>query len=293
MASPDRRWKLIDLLQEASGFLADRELDSPRLEAELLLAAALGIRRLDLYLQFDKILTADEVEAFRAFVRQRLAGRPTQYITGEAGFRLLDLHVDDSVLVPRPETELLVEEALAFLPQAPSGPVLDLCCGSGAIAIAVAHESDAVDLVAIDLSPEALRVARRNARRHDVDGRIRFLCGDLCAPLHSLRCGAVLCNPPYIRTDELADLQPEVRDHEPRLALDGGPDGLDVIRRIAATILPHMAPAAQLFLEVGAGQADVVAQLILGSGFDGVEIRNDLAGIPRLVIATSPAPPRG
>ena len=160
MAGDGRRWKPLDLLREASGFLGSRGLDSPRLEAELLLAAALGVRRLDLYLQFDRILTAAEVEAFRGFVRQRLAGRPSQYITGEAGFRLLDLHVDESVLVPRPETELLVEEALAFLGDAPPGPVLDLGCGSGAIAIAIAREHEGVQVVASDLSHEALVLAR-------------------------------------------------------------------------------------------------------------------------------------
>ena len=290
MAGGGRRWKLLDLLQEASGFLESRGLDSPRLEAELLLAAALGVRRLDLYLQFDKVLTAGEVEAFRGFVRQRLAGRPSQYITGEAGFRLLDLHVDDSVLVPRPETELLVEEALAFLAGALPGPVLDLGCGSGAIAIAVALEHEGLQVVAADISREALALARRNARRHGLDGRIRFVCGDLCEPLGSRRYRAVLCNPPYIRTADLETLDPGVRDHEPRLALDGGSDGLDLIRRVAGTVLPHLEPGGRLFLEIGEGQAEETSRLLCEAGFlDPPEVRPDLAGLARLVMADAPS----
>lgn len=289
-AGPTQSWKLLDLLKESSGFLAGRDLDSPRLEAELLLAAALGVRRIDLYLQFDKVLAANEVETFRGFVRQRLAGRPSQYITGEAAFRLLDLHVDDHVLVPRPETELLVEEALIFLRDAPDGQVLDLGCGSGAIAISIAHERDGVSLVASDLSPAALAVARRNARRHELEGRIRFVCGDLCAPFDpGAPFVAVLCNPPYIASGDLAGLQPEVRDHEPRLALDGGADGLDVIRRLVDTIGAHLCPGGGLFVEVGAGQADEVAQLLHVAGFaEPIRIVPDLAGIPRLVIGHTP-----
>ena len=290
MAGGGRRWRLLDLLQEAGGFLESRGLDSPRLEAELLLAAALGVRRLDLYLEFDRILADGEVNAFRGFVRQRLAGRPSQYITGEAGFRLLDLHVDDSVLVPRPETEVLVEEALAFLAGAPPGPVLDLGCGSGAIAIAVAMEHEGAPVVATDVSREALVLARRNARRHRLDGRIRFLCGDLCRPLGSRRYRAVLCNPPYVRSADLETLEPEVRDHEPRLALDGGPDGLDLIRRVAGTVLAHLEPGGRLFLEIGAGQAEETSRLLREAGFrDPPEVRPDLAGLPRLVIAAAPS----
>lgn len=289
MAGDGRRWKLLDLLQEASGFLDSRGLASARLEAELLLAAALGVRRLDLYLQFDRILAAAEVEAFRGFVRQRLAGRPSQYITGEAGFRLLDLHVDNSVLVPRPETELLVEEALTFLADAPPGPVLDLGCGSGAIAIAIAREHEGVQVVASDLSHEALVLARRNARRHGLEDRIRFVCGDLCAPLGARRYRAVLCNPPYIATADLETLEPEIRDHEPRLALDGGPDGLDLIRRVAGTILPHLEPGGRLFLEIGACQSEEASGLVRDAGFGEPEIRPDAAGLPRLIIAAAPS----
>ena len=290
MAGGRRRWKPLDLLREAAGFLESRGLDSPRLEAELLLAAALGVGRLDLYLQFDRILDDGEVDAFRGFVRQRLAGRPSQYITGEAGFRLLDLHVDDSVLVPRPETEVLVEEALAFLAAAPPGPVLDLGCGSGAIAIAVAMEHEGAPVVATDISRQALVLARRNARRHRLDGRIRFLCGDLCRPLGSRRYRAVLCNPPYVRRADFETLEPEVRDHEPRLALDGGPDGLDLIRRVAGTVLPHLEPGGRLFLEIGDGQAEETSRLLREAGFpDPPEVRPDLAGLPRLVIAAAPS----
>ena len=281
-----RTWKLLDLLREATGFLSSKGLESSRLEAEWMLAAALGLRRIDLYLQFEKVLQGTEVESFRSLVRQRLTGRPLQYITGDAGFRLLDLQVDERVLVPRPETEILVEEALTFLGEEPAGPVLDVGCGSGAIAVSIASECRAAIVLATDVSAGALAVARNNAERHGVGDRIRFLCGDLLAPLAAgARFGAILSNPPYIASADIAVLQPEVRDHEPHLALDGGTDGLDVIRRLCPLAATHLLPGGRVFVEVGAGQSTVVEGLLLDAGFEPTTVytRGDLAGVPRIV----------
>ncbi|HJP34326.1 MAG TPA: peptide chain release factor N(5)-glutamine methyltransferase [Candidatus Latescibacteria bacterium] len=289
--SEERTWKLLDLLGEATGFLASKGLESSRLEAECMLAAALDVRRIDLYLQFERVLTAIEVEGFRSLVRQRLTGRPLQYITGDAGFRLLDLQVDERVLVPRPETEILVEEALDFLGEEPTGEILDVGCGSGAIAVSVARECEAARVLATDVSRPALAVARGNAERHGVAERIGFLCGDLLAPLLTgARFGAILSNPPYIASAEIADLQPEVRDHEPRLALDGGEDGLDLIRRLVPLAAAHLLPGGRLLLEVGSGQSGTVEALLKDAGFEAssVSTRPDLAGIPRVVTGAMP-----
>lgn len=284
-------WKLLDLLQEASGFLATRQVDNARLETEWMLAAALDIRRIDLYLQFEKVLSDEQVESFRGLVRQRLSGRPLQYITGEAGFRLLDLTVDERVLVPRPETEILVEEALRAIDGGgPDGSVLDIGCGSGAIAISVAHERPAVRVLATDISSDALAVARGNAERHGVSDRVGFVCGDLLDPIHTdARFDLIVSNPPYIEHADIEALQPEVRDFEPHLALDGGADGLDVIRRLAVASGAHLLPGGRLLVEVGAGQSSTVEQVLREAGFAEASVRTtqDLAGVNRVVTGTT------
>jgi release factor glutamine methyltransferase len=284
VSPPPATWKTLDLIKEATQFLASREIENPRLEVELLLAAALGLRRIDLYLQFERTLPADEVEAFRGHVRERLTGRPVQYITGETGFRLLDLEVTPDVLIPRPETELLVEQALSLAGEQAHATALDLGCGSGAIAIALATESPALRVTASDLSPAALAVAAKNRDRHDIADRLQLLCGDLFGPLRADVCfDLIVSNPPYIETEEIESLQPEVRDHEPRLALDGGGDGLEVIRRIIRAAPGHLRPDGALLLEVGHTQADRVSELMADDGFV-PSIHQDLAGIPRIVI---------
>ena len=277
-------WKTLDLITEASQFLATREIENPRLETELLLAAALDLRRIDLYLQFERILNEAEVELFRGYVRERLRGRPVQYITGEAGFRLLDFEVTPAVLIPRPETELLVEHALALVQDDKATRVLDLCCGSGAVAIAMATEAPSVQVTASDLSPAALAVARRNRDRHGVCSRLHLVCGDLLTPFAGHTCfDLILSNPPYINSAEIETLQAEVRDHEPWLALDGGVDGLDVLRRIIDAAPGHLAAGGHLLVEVGYTQADKVADLM--SAVDlASEVHDDLADIPRIVL---------
>ena len=280
----DRSWKLLDLLGEASGFFASRELENGRLQAELLLSAALGIRRLDLYLQFDKLLTPAEVEVFRGFVRRRLEGEPVQYITGEAAFRLRGFQ-EPLPAGPRPETEILVEAALSFLSERAEPRVLDPGCGSGAIGISIACEHEPARVTATDIDPHALRVAHSNAERCHALERMRFICGDLFEPLgEPARFDAIVCNPPYVRTADLAGLDEEVRDFEPHLALDGGEDGLAFYRRIAEPASLLLEADGGLFLEVGDGQADSVSRLLEQSGkYEGIEVLPDLASVPRVV----------
>jgi release factor glutamine methyltransferase len=250
--------------------------DTPRLDAELLLAHALGVSRGTLVMDPRREVSGEATRTFRELVRRRSVGRePVAYLLGRRGFRHIDLEVDARVLVPRPETEDLVEVGLK-LPNA--ARVADVGTGSGAVALALKHERPDLDVVATDVSADALHVARANAARLGLD--VTFVHGDLLDAVGAL--DAVLSNPPYVATGDA--VAPEVA-HEPRLALDGGADGLDVIRRLVVAAAD--AGAATLALEVGAGQADTVAQL-LAPHWAQTEIRPDLAGIPRVVHGWNP-----
>lgn len=266
-----------DALDSAAVAIAAAGSRSPRLDAELLLAHALGVDRARLILDPGRELEGAAARSFRELVRRRAqTGEPVAYLLGTKGFRHIELLVDRRVLVPRPETELLVEAALDL----PHGArVLDVGTGSGAVALALKHERPDLRVSGSDVSEDALEVARANSQRLGLD--VELLCADLLAGLGS-GWDAVLANPPYVADDERAALPRDVRDHEPELALLAGADGLDVVRalvRQAATT--H---AALLALELGAGQAPVVARLVAGAGFADVEIRRDLARIERVVV---------
>ena len=247
-----RSWRLLDILENTSRFFASKGLENARLQAELLLAAVLGVKRLDLYLQFERPLHSSEVDRYREYVRQRLQRVPVQYITGVAAFRQLELTVTPAVLIPRPETEVLVDVALELLPA--GGRVLDLCCGSGAVALSLAQEATVAEVVATDVSAAALEVAKANSQRCGLAERVEWHCGDLFAPLHGTEpFDLVAANPPYVRRGDLAQLAPEVRDYEPHLALDGGEDGLAYYRRIVQAAADFIRPGGYLLLEVGEG----------------------------------------
>ena len=280
-----RSWRLLDILENTSQFFASKGLENARLQAELLLAAVLGVNRLDLYLQFERPLHSSEVDRYREYVRQRLQRVPVQYITGVAAFRQLELTVTPAVLIPRPETEVLVDVALELLPE--GGRVLDLCCGAGAVALALAQEAAAVEVVAADVSAAALEVAKANGQHCGLAGRVEWRCGDLFAPLRDIvPFDLVAANPPYVRRSDLAQLAPEVRDYEPHLALDGGEDGLAYYRRIAQEAADFIRPGGHLLLEVGDGQSAAVADLLARSErLIEVQIRPDLNQIPRVVVA--------
>ncbi len=280
-----RAWRLLDILENTSRFFASKGLENARLQAELLLAAVLGVKRLDLYLQFERPLHRSEVDRYREYVRQRLRRVPVQYITGVAAFRHLELTVTPAVLIPRPETEVLVEVALELLPE--GGRVLDLCCGSGAVALSLAHEAATAQVAAADVSAAALAAAKANGLRCGLAERVEWHCGDLFAPLSSAApFDLIAANPPYVRRGDLAQLAPEVRDYEPQLALDGGEDGLAYHRRIAQEAADFMRPGGYLLLEVGDGQSAAVADLLTRSErLTAVEVRPDLNQIPRVVVA--------
>ena len=281
---------MTSLLADAREQLARAGVDVPQLEAEFLLAAALGISRSQLHLQPDRTLTTADTARFRLLVEKRRSRIPIQYITGEAAFRHLNLYVDPAVLIPRPETEILVDVALELGSHRAGFDVLELGCGSGAIALSLVFESTATRVVATDISVAAIRTARRNAVSYDPGSRIRFVCGDLLAPLRGAGCfDLVVSNPPYVPSGALPFLDPEVRDYEPRQALAGGGDGLAFYRRMACDAVGLLASGGHLLVEVGDGQADSVVEILLQSGdYIQVAVRDDLNGIPRVVSAMVP-----
>jgi len=263
-----------EALDSAVVALSAAGVDTPRLDAEVLLAHALDVDRTALFVDRDLRVEGPAVRAFQDAVRRRSVGRePVAYITGVKGFRHIDLHVDGRVLIPRPDTEILVEAALDL----PRGArVIDVGTGSGAVALALKDERPDLDVTGTDASPGALAVARANAARLGLD--VRFREADLLDGAGEV--DAVLSNPPYV--EDGAPLQPEIERHEPPAALYAGADGLAVIRRLAAQA--GASAARLLALEVGMGQADEVAAVLRDAGFATTETRRDLAGIERVVI---------
>lgn len=283
----DDTWTLRRIVRWMTDDLQKRGVGSPRLDAELLAAHALGIDRVALFMDLDRPLDARELEAIRALVPRRRRREPMAYILGRREFWGLELEVAPAVLIPRPETELLVELSLSHLPATAEARVLDLCTGSGCVAIAIATERPGVQVVATDLSEDALEIARANTRAHGVDGRIELVRGDLFVPLEGQRFDVITANPPYLAAHELGECEPDVRDFEPRLALVAGDGGLEIVARIAAGLDAHLGPAGRAFVEVGAGQAAAAAALCREKGFV-TQLHVDLARIERVVEARRP-----
>jgi release factor glutamine methyltransferase len=271
------------VLTRTERYLRQRGVDSPRLEAELLIGHALGLGRVALYLAHDRPLTESELEALRGLVSRRGRREPIAYILGTRGFHAIDLRVGPGVLVPRPDTETLVDAALAWIPvEADPCYVADVGCGTGAIGLAVATARPGVRLYAIDCSADALRYARENTSQLGLSDRVALMGGDLLDPIPTKRpIDWVLSNPPYLRTSEIDALEPEVATYEPRLALDGGEDGLEVYRRL----VPMAAKRARkgVLVEVGQHQAPHVADLFRRAGLGDITTWNDLGGILRVV----------
>ncbi|PYJ08498.1 MAG: peptide chain release factor N(5)-glutamine methyltransferase [Verrucomicrobia bacterium] len=246
---------ILEAIQRSTDFLARKGVESPRLQTELLLAHLLKLPRLQLYLNFERSLTGQEVEALREMVKRRGQREPLQFIVGSTSFCGLEIAVNRHVLIPRPETELLAERGWTFLTQLSTlnpqpSTALDLGTGSGCLAIALAFNCPSALLYATDLSPTALDLARQNADRHGLAGRIHFLQGDGFAALPGqLSLDLIVSNPPYIPTADLPALQPEVSAYEPRQALDGGAGGIDFYRRIAADAAPFLKPSGKIMLE--------------------------------------------
>jgi release factor glutamine methyltransferase len=285
-------WTPLKLVAWTQGYLARAGVDAPRLTAELLLAQALGCDRMRLYLDFDKPVAAAELAAFRELVRRRAEGEPTAWLTGGKEFMGRRFRCDARALVPRPETEHLVEAVLEALGPAPAEgkAVLDLCTGTGCIAVSVALERPGVRVVATDVSPGALALAGENAEALGARARVELLQGDLYAPLPpgpEVRFDVIVSNPPYVPSGELPGLSREVR-REPALALDGGPDGLSVLRRVVAGAPARLRPGGTLVVEMHEGHGEALLRLCAEAGLAKAEVRRDLAGLPRMVVARTP-----
>ena len=279
---------VLRLLRRAADHLKNHHISEPRASAELLLGHVLGLDRLSLYLNAERPLEAGELDCFSQCLERRLRGEPVQYITGTQEFWSLALAVTPAVLIPRPETELLVEALLDFAREtgAEQMRLMDTGTGSGAIAIAAARELPEAVVVAGDFSLAALEVARENARRHQVSGRILFLCTDLFRGLGRTLFDAVVANPPYVKSSDFSLLPREIRDYEPRHALDGGEDGLQTIRAIIDQAPNFLRSGGILALEMGAGQAEAVGALVARSNRYRVRyILKDYSAIDRVLVA--------
>jgi release factor glutamine methyltransferase len=254
-------------------------------DATLLLLHALGITRASLLADPARALKPEEQAAYDAMIQRRLVNEPIQYITGEQEFYGLALRVTPAVLIPRPETEQLVEAVLSELDATQPLRILDVGTGSGAIAIALAHCLPCAHVTAVDLSTAVLAVAASNAARHNLAGRIRFVESDLLGELAEDEAGfdAIVSNPPYVPTTDRASLHPQVREYEPATALFAGPEGMDIYRRLIPQAHAALRPNGLLALEIGHGQRDAVAELL--AGWNGLRFVNDLQRIPRVALA--------
>lgn len=287
-----------EVIQRSTQFLEGKGVESPRLQVELLLAEVVGLPRLQLYLDIDRVLTEVELARLRGLVQRRGKREPLQHILGTANFAGLELKVTGEVLIPRPETELLAEQAVEFLKErhktmpgtdgdGSSAPaVLDIGTGSGCLPVYVTHRLPGAKAWTVDVSPAALAIARENAGRHGVADRVHFLHGDAFAALDpDLRFDLIVSNPPYIPSADIETLDPEVRDHDPRLALDGGADGLEFYRRIAREGGRWLKPGGKLMLELGHDQAAAVGAICEDQMWIVEAILPDYSRIPRILIA--------
>jgi release factor glutamine methyltransferase len=286
MSGPTR---LLDVLKRAEAYLATHGVASPRLDAQLLMAHALGCDRVRLYLDHDKPLGPGELDAYRELVRRRARREPVAYLIGQKEFWSLALMVDGRVLIPRPDTETLLEELQARGPALCARRFADVGTGSGCLACGLAALLPEATGLATDRSAEALEVARANLARLGFGARVEARQGHLLEPLGDERFDLVVANLPYVPSGELGGLPPEVRAYEPHLALDGGADGLGLVRELLAGVAARLEPLGLVLLEVGAGQAGQVAAACGAAGLGEVRVRRDLAGIERCVIARAPA----
>jgi len=282
---------LAEAIYQAAQTLSLHGISNARLDAEILLSHTFMRDRAWLIIHRDESLDEAQRSLFEDAVNRRVRREPLQYITGKQEFWGLDFSVTPDVLIPRPETELVVEEALKII-QAGGKQVtiVDLCAGSGCIAVSLAKETDAARIFATDTSGRALAVARENARKHDVSDRIRFLEGDLFGPLAELdlhgMVDIIVSNPPYVRSGDLSDLQPEVKDFEPELALIAGPKGTEIQQRIIVTAPEFLKKNGALIMEMGQGQSDALMGMVNNAGrYEIPEIMKDLAGIERVIVA--------
>jgi release factor glutamine methyltransferase len=273
------------LLDQTTTYFYQKGNESPRLDAQILLAHVLKCGRVQLYVRFEEVVTEEQVAEFRELVRRRVQGCPVAYLVGVQEFYLLSFEVTPAVLIPRPDTETLIVEALKLIKGRESPRILDIGTGSGCIAVTLAHQHKSAQVVAIDISAEALAVASRNAVKHSLAERIRFLQGDLFGPLSDEdRFDLIVSNPPYVAQEDIATLPVSVRDFEPHQALDGGPGGFAVFQRLIEGASERLRPGGALLIEIGSEQEQEARQrLTLRSGWSLKPTVHDRVGRPRVL----------
>ncbi|VTS01103.1 peptide chain release factor N(5)-glutamine methyltransferase [Tuwongella immobilis] len=286
-STDNQPWTIQRLLTWTEQFLRSKQIESPRLEAQLLLAHVLRVPKIQLYVRSAEIPSEADRTTFRTLLKRRVEGMPVEYLIGVREFFLLPFRVTPAVLIPRPDTEVLVLEGLKRIRPLSAPRVLDLGTGSGAIAVVIAKQHAQARVTAVDISPEALEVAAGNAESNGVADRVQFLQGDLLAPVaRDARFDLIVSNPPYIAHDEFPGLDREVRDFEPRLALDGGVDGLDFYRRLAVETIPFLAANGALMVEIGYTQDVLVRTILEHQGWQVEQTFSDGAGHPRVIAAS-------
>lgn len=292
-----KEWQVVELLKTTSGYFEDKKVDEPRISSELLLGHVLRQSRLELYLHHNRPVYQEELDRFRVLCRQRIDGRPVQYIIGEQYFYGLLFTVDERVLIPRPETELLVEHALESLGMTGRGgpvdaKILDIGTGSGCIAVTMAKLCPSLKVTAVDCSPDALDVARMNAASHAVESRITFIAADMfdelfATALPEYSYDLIVSNPPYIPESEWEGLQREVRQYEPRIALTT-PQGIECYESIVAKASKLLVPGGKLCFELHADAAASVSELMAHQGFSAITVFRDYSGLDRVISGVSP-----
>lgn len=276
-------WTIGAILKWSEQYFGSHGAETPRLDAEVLLSHLLGEKRIYLYVHFDQPLTADELARYKEMVKRRTAGEPVAYICGEKEFMGLAFKVTPSVLVPQPDTETLVEAAIERLRGKKSPRIADICTGSGAIALALAHYLPETSVAATDISADAVSIAKENAETLELSERVQFFEGDLLAPLAGETFDAIVSNPPYIPSADIEGLPREVRA-EPKIALDGGADGLDFYRRLVRESAALLNDGGFLAVECGDTQAGAIVEMAVTGGFGKTEIVRDLADKERVVV---------
>ncbi len=289
-----RTWTILEILNWSAEFFQKHHMDSPRVDAELLLGHALGMERIRLYAHFDRPLDKIDLERYRDLVVRRARNRePVAYLLGEREFWSLPLKVDPRVLIPRPDTERVVEVCLEWLQEhhttLPSPRLVDVGTGSGAIALAIASELPEANIWATDIAQDAIDVASHNSETLHLQGHIQWVVGDLLEPLpqEAMPLHLVVSNPPYIRHDEAKDLAPELA-MEPANALFAGPGGLEIVERLAQQTRDALAPGGRFVCEIGFQQGDAARQLLDAHGFEDVEVLQDYAGLDRVLVGRCP-----
>lgn len=286
-------WTIQKLLNWVTEYFTGKGIDSPRLSAEWLLCYVLGLKRIELYTQFNKVVGQEQLSQLHELVKRASAHEPIAYLTGKKEFYSLEFEITKDCLIPRPETELLVERAIEFL-RTRNGEqfICDICTGSGCIAVAIARNFANCRIVATDISDAALAVAEKNVAKHGLMNRIKLLQGDLFEPviagLGPAKFDLIECNPPYVSEPEYQKLAPNVKNFEPKSALAAGNDGLDIIKKIIADAGQHLKPTGTLMLEIGNEQGNVVRNLLETAGYFGdVKIEKDYSNLDRLAIAST------